>query len=268
MPSMPVIRVATIRIAPHAAMRCWTRLIWLEVTARSASRKAGEHVALGLDEIGDAQDVVVQVLEVGERGVADRRGFLAQERAHDLAQRQRGATERQERLAEREQLARAPTPEAVDRVVEHRGLDVVHGVVDDVGDAEVAVDHDVEQRPEQKAFVGAAVLATLRHEPAAHELDREVADVRRVVLEGLAHRDEPALTEHDVDLARRELVAVEPAVVDRDVEVVRVVIELRALPGVAEILEDELVQAEGLSDDRELFVGGLGAVDPDDRVGW
>jgi hypothetical protein len=59
----------------------------------------------------------------------------------------------------------------------------------------------------------------------------------------LLHRQQPPVAEHDVDLAREEVGVGQLAVVDGDVEVVGVVVQLRALPRRAEVLEDELVDA-------------------------
>ena len=171
--------------------------------------EVGEHVALGLEQLGDPEDVVAEVLEVDEGGVAHGRGLAAQDRGDDLAQRRRVAPELDDRLAEVEELAGAPAPDrrdVVGAVVEHVALGGVEAVVDRVGHHEVAVDDDVEQGPEQETLVRRVVLLELGLEALADGVDRERSEgVGVIAVRALTDRQQPTFAEDDVDLAGDEL---------------------------------------------------------------
>ena len=70
-------------------------------------------------------------------------------------------------------------PSSVGRIAEHLLLDLVEPVVDSVGDVEVAVDEHVEDRPEQEALLGLAVLHPLQLEPARDLVEVDLGAVAR-----------------------------------------------------------------------------------------
>ena len=121
----------------------------------------------------------------------------------------------------------------------------------------MAVDDDIEQPPQQEADavlreVGVGV-PSLQHR-------------RRVQVSGLAHRDQVTLGCEHRELARHELAAVvvEMHVVQREEDMVVVVVQLRPLSLVQRVLHRERVQRELLGDERELPLGRLVHVHPDD----
>ncbi len=84
----------------------------------------------------------------------------------------------------------------------------------------------------------------------------------------MADHDRVAGAEEDVDLAELDLllgVVVARGPQDDEVGLV-VVLELRALVGVARVLERQLVQAEDLPDALELLAGRLVQAEPDELV--
>src|SRR5829696_4522466 len=81
------------RMAPQEVMRFMTWFMRFDTTARSASRSPVQEVALGLDPVGDPQDVVVDVLHVDDRLVPNALGLASQELSEHLAQRRDCTTE-------------------------------------------------------------------------------------------------------------------------------------------------------------------------------
>ena len=92
---MPAMSVDAMRIAPHDDVAFMTWFIWFDWTASCAFEQTGEQLALGLDEIEDAQRVVVDVLEMRDRFLADALDFLAQQLREHFAERADRAAERQ-----------------------------------------------------------------------------------------------------------------------------------------------------------------------------
>ncbi len=127
--------------------------------------QTGEQVPLRLDEIGDPERVVVDVLHQDDRVRSDPVDLPAQEGGDDLAQRRRGPAESDQTAAESEDLLR---DRVMALVAEHDLLDVVESFVDEVGDAEVRVDDHVEQRPQRTAEV---VVVAVESNPFEASLD-------------------------------------------------------------------------------------------------
>ena len=250
------------RMAPHDVIFFITWLSWFEVTARFASSNPVKQVALRLDEVTDAQHAVVHVVEVDDGGVVDEVDLAADDRVDDLAERCRGAAHRREVAPHREDLPRdlgRRRSRPVRR--EHALLDLVETVVDHVGDVEVAVDQHVEDRPQQEALLGLAVLQALELEPARHLVEVDLGPLGARV----SNRDQPPGAGHDVDLPARDGAARALAVVDGDVEVVAVAHQLGALPGVEDGVDDGGAHAElGLERVELVVVDGAARVDPDD----
>ena len=164
-----------------------------------------------------------------------------------------------------EDLARDVAGRVGSLVGEDRLLDLVEAVVDHVGHVEVAVDDHVEDRPQEEALLGLAVLGALELEPPGHlvEIDRGAVGARG----GARSASQPGPVTMSIsrlfDLAARAL-----AVVDGDVEVVAVAHQLGALARVEDGVDDRRAHAELGLERRgaaSSSVGRLG-VDPEDRV--
>ena len=98
-----------------------------------------------------------------------------------------------------------------------------------------------------------------------HLLECERRGVGGVVT-GLAHRQQPPVAEHDVDLPRGQDIVDERAVVHGDVKMVAVVLELGALAPVMKVLGGQVTDLELLRERVQLGLRGVGAVDPQQRV--
>ena len=112
-----------------------------------------------------------------------------------------------------------------------------------VGHVEVAVDDDVEDRPEREPFVVVALAPRWRSKRRSAS-SIGTGPPRRP----LADREQPPVAEHDVDLADDELVARSSAVVHGDVVVVGEPLELGALMRVDEVLGGQVVDPELLGE--------------------
>jgi hypothetical protein len=171
-----------------------TLFIRFDTTARSA---AGEQVPLRLDPVRSPQHVVVHILEVGNRLVADAGGLTAEQCRQHLAQRRDHTTEVDHDPTEVEHL---PWDVVARGRREHDLLDVVEAIVEAVGDIEVPVDDDVEKRPDQETFVVRRLARAFDLEAVDHGVELERRRVVGVVA-ALTDRQHPAVSEHDVDLA-------------------------------------------------------------------
>ena len=182
--------------------------------------EARDHVALALDEVGHAEHVVGEILEVHDREVADAGHLLARDLRRHVAKRYGGPSEPHEGLAEREELHRSRgTVGPVAVLGEHRVLDIVEAVVDRLGDDEVAIDDDVEERPQQETDLGPEVLGALELEPCASPcLTGNTPGV--LVLGSLVDRSPANRWRTRCRSRVAEAVGMEDAVVDGDVEVV------------------------------------------------
>ena len=127
--------------------------------------QAGQQVTLRLDEIGDAQRVVVDVLHQDDRLGSDPLDLAPQQGGDHLTQRCRRPPELHEAATKGEDLL---WDRVVALVAEHDLLDVVEPVVDEVGDCEVAVDDDVEQGPQRAPEI---VVVAFEPDPLETPLD-------------------------------------------------------------------------------------------------
>jgi hypothetical protein len=195
---------------------------------------------------------------VGDHHVVDVVALAPHQRVDDLARRHDNSPQQDQRLA---QLEGPPLHLGTAKaVVEEQVLELLDLGVEGLDRLEVPVDDDIEQAPQQEADTVLGEVGVVV--PAPDErVDRQV---RR-----LANGDEVPLRREDSELGGDQLprVMVEADGVQRDEDVVVVMVELGALPLVQCVLDRERVEAELLGDDRELFLGRLADVHPDDRVG-
>jgi len=244
------------RIAPHDVIFLHDLVEPVGDDGEVGFEQAGQEVALRLHQVDDAQHAVVDVVEVHDRLVADERHLPADHRVHDFAERRGGAAELHEVASDREHVAWDTTLAVV---TEHRLLQRVEAIVERVGHLEVAVDDHVEQRPEQEALLGDAVLAPLQLEAVLDQFHVEAA----TLAVGMTHGHHPARTHHDVDLGGGEAVGGATGVVHGHVEVVAVAHELRSLLHVAEGFDHGGVEPEPMGEQGPLLVGGVDEIDPD-----
>ena len=219
----------------------------------------GEQVALRLDEITDPEDAVVDVVEVHDGLFVDEVDLPADDRVHDLAHGRGASAQGREVAAHGEDLPR----DRGRRIVgEHDPFDLVEPVVDRIGHFEVPVDDHVEERPQQEALFGRAVLGPLQFEAAGDlvEVDRGAG------LGGMADRDQPSGTGDDVDLPADHRRSGTLAIVHGDVEVVAVAHQLGAFPRVEDGVDDGRADAEPFAQGADLGFGRRRGVDPDDRL--
>ncbi len=199
-------------------------------------------------------------MEVHDRLVVDEVDLAPDDRVHDLAQGGCGAPDRREVAAHFER----PLGDARWRWVDEHGLlDVVEAFVDHVGHVEVAVDEHVEDRPQEEALFGGAVLRALELEATGHLFEIDLGSaVGRV-----PHGQQPARAGDDVDLPAADDTLRALAVVHGDVEVVAVAHELGALARVEDGVDDGGAHAERRLQlvQAVLVLGALG-VDPHDGM--
>ncbi len=215
--------------------------------------RVAEQLALGLERVGDPQDVVEHVLEVALGVVAERVHLLAEDHLQHVAERDDPAPEQEQLAAQREQVLLQHLLGAPDRLEDAAldGLELVLGVVEGV---EVRVDHGVEDRVEQEADGVVALPRAL--EPLGHV---EHVDAL-VALVGAADRDQPAVGDEDVELGQVTGVAV--AGVGDEERMAVVALDLGALSRVAQVLHGQRVQRELVLDLEQLVLGGVDGVDP------
>jgi hypothetical protein len=137
-------------------------------------------------------------------------------------------------------------------VAEDDLFDLVEAIVDLVGHVEVAVDDHVEERPQEEALFGGAVLDPLQLEAARHLVE---VDLRALVTR-VSDGDQPARSGDDVDLPAHDRAPGALAVVDRDVEVVAVAHQLGAFAWVEDGVDHGGTEPELFAQTAELVLGG------------
>ena len=200
--------------------------------------RAADQLAVRVELVGQPDEVVVDVAEVEDLVGVDEGEVAVRELVEDLADRCRGAADRDELALQVEQ----PLERLRVALLDDRVLDEVDLVAELVHEREVAVDQVVAQRPQE--VIGAA--GQDRRQPVA----AEVVGRPRVPRGGVGRQQEPLAEDH-VDLARHDRVAVDERE-HHDVDAVRGDLDLRPLVALEDVLGDELVEAEQLGDRRDL----------------
>ena len=135
-------------------------------------------------------------------------------------------------------------------------FDVVESFVDEVRDAEIAVDDHVEQGPERAAEV---VVGAFEPDPLETPLDL-LHGHRLAAIDRLADGEEPVLAEHHVNLLDDDLIARGRG----PLPVVAVPLQLGALIRRTKVVERERVDRELLGQVVQLLVGEVDGVDDEE----
>ncbi len=216
---------------------------------------AREQVAVALELVVSAQQVVVDVAEVGPHLGVDHVVLAAGEPVDRLH-------ERSDAVPELEDLA-LELVDALGRVGAHPGEDLVLDLVDvlaQTGDrGRVVVHHPVDDRVQHRARPVLQQLGVLL------ELATHAAQLAGLAV---AHGDDVVVAEEDQDLAELDdLGRVDVASrLEDDEDHVGEDLELGALVRVDRVLHGQRVQVELAADRLELLLGGLVQADPGEGV--